>query len=47
MNSYFVEKKMPNGQSKRKTIGKNGLYTRNQILAETKHLLLLMNKRID
>lgn len=45
--SYFAEKKMPNGKSKRKTIGKHGVYTLEQARTEAKRLLILMDEGID
>jgi len=45
--SYFAEKKMPNGKSKRKVIGKHGVYTLEQARAEAKRLLILMDEGID
>lgn len=38
---------MPNGQNKRKTIGKHGVYTLEQARAEAKRLLILMHQGID
>lgn len=45
--SYFAEKKMPNGKSKRKVIGKHGVYTLEQARAEAKRLLILMDEGVD
>ncbi len=38
---------MPNGKSKRKVIGKHGVYTLEQARAEAKRLLILMDEGID
>ena len=38
---------MPNGQNKRKTIGKHGIYTLEQARTEAKRLLLLIDQGID
>ncbi|MCH7337430.1 integrase family protein [Acinetobacter sp. NIPH 2699] len=45
--SYFAEKKMPTGKSKRKVIGKHGVYTLDQARAEAKRLLIMMDEGID
>ncbi|ENT5629266.1 tyrosine-type recombinase/integrase [Acinetobacter baumannii] len=45
--SYFAEKKMPNGKSKRKVIGKHGVYTLEQARTEAKRLLILMDEGVD
>ncbi|MEN8283131.1 Arm DNA-binding domain-containing protein [Acinetobacter gerneri] len=45
--TYFIETRMPNGQNKRKTIGKHGVYTLEQARTEAKRLLLLISQGID
>ncbi|RZG43408.1 tyrosine-type recombinase/integrase [Acinetobacter wuhouensis] len=45
--TYFIETRMPNGQNKRKTIGKHGIYTLEQARTEAKRLLLLIDQGID
>ena len=45
--TYFIETRMPNGQNKRKTIGKHGVYTLEQARTEAKRLLLLIDQGID
>ncbi len=45
--SYFAEKKMPNGKSKRKVIGKHGVYTLEQARTEAKRLLIMMDEGVD
>ena len=45
--TYFIETRMPNGQNKRKTIGKHGVYTLEQARTEAKRLLLLIHQGID
>ena len=38
---------MPNGQNKRKTIGKHGVFTLEQARTEAKRLLLLISQGVD
>ena len=45
--TYFIETRMPNGQNKRKTIGKHGVYTLEQARTEAKRLLLLIDQGVD
>lgn len=45
--TYFIETRIPNGQNKRKTIGKHPVFTLEQARTEAKRLLLLISQGID